>query len=178
MEEDDFTELYRRFSPAVRRRAFAMLQDAEEAADVTQDAFLAYILGASSLRGEASPFTVLFQMVTYKAVDRLRRIARWSGVFRPLDVSEDEAAAWPGAWAPSHDGGLGRVEAMKDLALLFEDESPQTVTAASLYMVEGLTYKEVGQVLDLSSKTVSRLVNQFAESARKRSARLGSRGMS
>lgn len=66
------TELYQRFSPAVYRRALAVLQDKEEAHDVKQDTFLDYMKNEASLRGEASAFTVLYQMATFKAVDRLR----------------------------------------------------------------------------------------------------------
>lgn len=169
---DHLDELYRRFGPAVNRRARAMLRDEEEALDVTQDTFLAYMRGEASLRGEASVFTVLYQIATYKAVDRLRRNARWSGALGRLEVAEDEGAPPPGEAAAAHEGGLGRVEALRDLAILTDGESPRALTAAVLYFVEGYTLEEVAQALDLTRKTVSELLRRFAERARKRSARL------
>jgi RNA polymerase sigma factor (sigma-70 family) len=149
-----------------------MLRDDEEAFDVTQDTFLAYMRGEASLRREASPFTVLYQIATHKAVDRLRRNSRWSGVLSSFDISEDEAPARSGEGTGSHEGGMARVEAMRDLALLTDGEKAQTLTAAVLYFAEGHSMQEVGEALDLDRKEVSDLLHEFAERARKRSARL------
>lgn len=155
-----------------------MLRNEDEAFDVTQDTFLAYMRGGSSLRGEASPFTILYQIATFKAVDRMRRNSRWSGMLGPLEVQEDTEPTRPGTWASAHEGGMDRVEALRDLALLTEGESPQTLTAAVLYFVEGHTMQEVGQVLGLDRKTVSELLHAFAERARKRSTRFKRGGTS
>jgi RNA polymerase sigma-70 factor (ECF subfamily) len=170
-EADQLDALYRRFGPAIHRRARAMLRNEDEASDVTQDTFLAYMRGGASLRSEASPFTVLYQIATFKAVDRLRRNSRWSGVLGPLEVQEDTDPVRPGAWATTHEGGMGRVEALRDLSLLTDGEPPQILTAAILYFVEGHTMEEVGQALGLSRKEVSALLRQFAERARQRSSR-------
>ena len=172
-EAEQLDTLYRRFGPAINRRARSMLRDNQEAFDVTQDTFLAYMAymrGESSLRGKVSPFTVLYQIAIYKAVDRLRRNVRWSGVIVSLDVPEDDAPARPAEWAGAHEGGMARVEALMDLALLTEGEEPQALTAAILYFAEGYTMQEIGEVLDLDRKEVSRLLREFAERARKRSA--------
>ncbi|WP_224242294.1 RNA polymerase sigma factor [Hyalangium gracile] len=168
---DTLDALYRRFGPTIHRRARALLRDDQEAFDVTHDTFLAYMRTQASLRGEASAFTVLYQMATYKAVDRLRRNARWSGVLGSLEPSEDDDGR-PGSWATSHEGGLSRVEALRDLALLTEGESPQVLTAAVLHFVEGHTKSEVGEILDLDRKQVADLLRDFAERARRRSSRL------
>jgi RNA polymerase sigma-70 factor (ECF subfamily) len=169
-------ELYRRFGPAIHRRARSILQDEQEALDVTQDTFEAYMRGEASLRGDASPFTILYQIATYKAVDRLRRNARWSGVLGSLDIPEDEAPPHPGSWAHADEGGMARVEALRDLAILTEDEKPQTLTAAVLYFVEGYTMEEVGQALDFDRKAVSELLHDFARRVRARSTRLKNPG--
>ena len=148
-----------------------MLRNEDEALDVTQDTFLAYMRGKSTLRGEASAFTVLYQIATFKAVDRLRRNSRWSGVLGPLEIKEDTEPARPGAWASTHEGGLARVEALRDLVLLTDGESQEALTAAILYFVEGHTMEEVGETLDLNRREVSDLLHRFAERARQRSAR-------
>lgn len=176
--EDHLSGLYRRFASGVYRRALAILQDAAEAQDVMQETFLAYMRGESSLRGEATPFTVLYQIATYKAVDRLRRRARWSGTLSSLDVPEDDGDGAQSPWLLAHEGGLSRVEAARDLALLTEGETPQPLTAAFLYFVEGNSLEAVGRVLGMERHQVSRLLRQFAERARKRSAQLGRGGPS
>ncbi|WP_257461705.1 RNA polymerase sigma factor [Archangium lipolyticum] len=162
-------ELYRRFGPAVRRRALSLVHDEEEALDITQDTFLAFVKDPALLRGEASAFTVLYQIATFKSVDRVRRRARWSGRLGGLVVNEEGEPVEREPEASG--GGLEQVEAAQDLALLTHGEEPRTLTAALLYFVEGYNMEEVGQVLGLTRKTVGRLLEDFATRARKRSAR-------
>lgn len=167
----ELAELYRRFGPSLHRRALSLLRDPEEAVDVTQDTFLDFMRVRGTLRGKASPFTVLYQMVTYKAVDRLRRRSRWTG---SLELKEEdvEAAEQRLEAATAHEGGLERVEVAQDLALLTEGESPEVLTVALLYYVEGHTTEELGRVLGLHRKVVAKMLEQFAKRARARQARL------
>jgi RNA polymerase sigma-70 factor (ECF subfamily) len=169
-QSQQLADLYRRYGPAIHRRALALVKEAEEAVDITQDTFLAYMRGEASLRGEASAFTVLYQIATHKAVDRLRRKARWTGSLALREEDEEEAEQRLEA-ATAHEGDVHRVEAAQDLALLTQGEEPQVLTAAFLYHVEGYSTEEVAQTLDLSRKTVSKLLVRFTERARKRSAR-------
>jgi DNA-binding transcriptional regulator LsrR (DeoR family) len=64
------------------------------------------------------------------------------------------------------------VDAAHDLIQLTRGESTQAVAAAWLYHVDGNTTEEVAQALNLSRKTVGKLLARFSERARKRAARL------
>ncbi len=175
-EGQKLADLYSRYGPAIHRRALSITRDDQEALDVTQETFLAFMRSQSTLRGEAAPFTVLYQIATNQALDRVRRRARWSGVMGTLEVSEDDDAD-PGGDIPAPEtGGASRVEASMDLALLTHGEKPEAITSAYLYFVEGYTTDEIGEVLDLSRKTVGKLLARFAERARKRSARFETPG--
>ncbi len=174
---DRFTDLYRRYAPAVFRRARSLLGgDEAEAHDVTQEVFMAFFKNEARLTGQAAPFTVLYQMATYQAVDRLRRRARWSGKVTSLHVDED--AEGPALQVPAADGGAARVEATGDVALLTHGEDEQTLTCAVLYFVEGYTTSEIAESLALSRKTVGRALAAFGERARKRADRFGVEGAS
>ncbi|MBI3181200.1 MAG: sigma-70 family RNA polymerase sigma factor [Myxococcales bacterium] len=172
----EVADLYRRYAPAVHRRAVSLLSDGQEALDVTQETFLAYMKARSKLRGGAAPFTVLYQIATYQSVDRLRRRSRWSGRLAGLELDEadDGAREEP---AEAHPGEASRVDAAQDLALLTRGEDPLVLTAAFLYFVEGHTTEEIGQVLDLSRKTVGKHLAHFADRARKRYARFTPLGL-
>ncbi|MBE2249049.1 MAG: sigma-70 family RNA polymerase sigma factor [Myxococcus sp.] len=170
-----FNELYRRYAPAVHRRALSLLGgDAAAAQDVTQDVFLGYFRAEARLTGAAQPFTVLYQMATYQSVDRLRARARWHGKLGALSLDED--AEGPAAQLPADAGGVTRVEATHDLALLTKGEDEQTLTCAVLYFVEGYTTQEIADTLDLSRKTVGRALAAFGARARKRAERLTVKG--
>ncbi|MGC4113721.1 MAG: sigma-70 family RNA polymerase sigma factor [Myxococcales bacterium] len=165
-------DLYRRYGPAVNRRLRSMLGDEQEALDLTQEVFLAFLDARKRLRGEAAPFTVLYQIATHKAVDSLRRRARWSGALGRIDYQED---ADEQATSPDVDDAASsprRVEAALDLALLTRDEPPEVLTAAFMYFVERYTTEEVGEALSLSRKTIGKYLAGFAQRARKRSEKL------
>ena len=171
---DTLKLLYAQFAPAIFRRARRLLNDEAEAADVTQEVFLDYLRHDSRWRGTASPFTLLYQMATYQSFDRLRKQARWSGRLKAFEF--DEEGEGPALDVPSRDDSIARVEAAKDLALLTSGEDERTMTVALLYYVEGNTAEEVAQSLDLSRKTVGRLLKGFAERARKRATRFSMEG--
>ncbi len=164
--------LYRRHAPAIHRRALSLVKDPQEALDVTQEVFLAYLNGAHRLRGEAQPFTVLYQIATYQSLDRLRRRSRWHKRLAPVAPLVNDEGETEEPDVPVAAEGAARVEAMQDLALLTQGEDAETLTAASLYFVEGHTTEEIAQALDVSRKTVGKLLAQFSERARKRAARL------
>ncbi|MBK7862863.1 MAG: sigma-70 family RNA polymerase sigma factor [Archangiaceae bacterium] len=171
-DADRLTELYRRYAPALFRRALSLLgSDEAEAHDVVQDVFAAYIKNESKLRGEAAPFTVLYQMTTFQTVDRLRRRSRWSG--RVSSLSVDEEGDGPALQVAAPDDVSARLEAARDVALLTHGEDEQTLTCAVLYFVEGYTTQEIADSLDISRKTVGRALAAFAERAQKRADRFG-----
>lgn len=170
-DEQTAADLYRRLSPAIYRRALALLGDEQEALDVAQETFLDFLDARARMRGEASAFTFLYQMATHKAFDRLRRRARWSGILAEPSYQEDEQDPVERAADPCESHGT-RVEAACDLALLTQGEKPEVLTAALLYFVEGYTTDEVAGTLDLSRKTVGKLLARFSERARKRAARM------
>ena len=164
----DVADLYKRYGAAIYRRARSLLDDEEEALDVMQEAFAAVLREKKLLATAASPFAMLYQIATNKALDRVRRRARWSAALNLNLRDESDAPA-----ADDDRASPRRVEAAHDLALLTEGERPEVLTAALLYFVEGYTTEEVGQSLDLSRKTVGKMLAAFATRAQERGARLG-----
>jgi RNA polymerase sigma-70 factor (ECF subfamily) len=176
VSRDQVAALYRQVGPAVYRRALALLHDEHEARDVLQEAFLAFLKNQGSLRGEAKPFTVLYQMATFLSIDRLRRKSKWNNVLS-LDAFEadDEDGACPATAVTM--GSAAAVEAAQDLAMLTRGEDERTVAAATLYFVEGCTTEEAGHVLGVSRKTIGKLLSAFVERAQKRAARFSESGV-
>lgn len=163
--QDHLTELYRRFGPTLYRRALSLLNNHEEALDVTQDAFVALVERFDRVGSDSEAFALLYQMATYQAIDRVRRSGRWSE-----RVARLEAGGTEGGQGPE----LARFEAARDLSVLTRGESPRALKAAKLHFAEGHSVTEVGTVLALSRKTVGQLLERFMVRARKRSARLES----
>jgi RNA polymerase sigma factor (sigma-70 family) len=161
MNHASLTGLYERLRPQVFRQALRLLRDTEEAWDVTQDTFLAFWRAQPLLRGEASPWTVLYGIVTRRAIDRLRRRSRGALGEGALPVEDEESAA--GLCA----GGIERVEALHDLERLTQGESSQVLHCVRLYFLEGCTFAEVGLALDVSRQTASRVLKQLSKRIQK-----------
>ncbi|MFY2562685.1 RNA polymerase sigma factor [Corallococcus terminator] len=153
----ELSELYLRHGRALRQRARALLGGQDESEDVLQDVFLAMLASPGLHRGEASVFTLLYQMVTHKALDRYRARAR-----RQVRHARLEGEA------RSDDGGesLQGVEAARDLRWVVRSTPAQVLTAAQLHFVEGHTQGEVAVVLGVSRKTVVRMLQRLSAQAR------------
>jgi RNA polymerase sigma-70 factor (ECF subfamily) len=158
---DDVAELYRRHAPALQRRCASIVGNPEEARDLVQETFARYI-SARTTFDRASPFTVLYRIATNASIDRLRR--RKTATEEELDP---EVQA----------GDLGneprRVDALRDLAQLTRGLTEEELTVAVLHHLDGYTQDNIAASLDISRKTVGKILGKFEEHVKKRAARLG-----
>jgi RNA polymerase sigma-70 factor (ECF subfamily) len=158
----DVAELYRKYGHALYRRCLKLVGGDDEARDLVQETFVRYLGG--SWRAEASPFTILYRIATNAAFDRLR--ARRAA---PTESLDEEGSRALGATAR----GQGRVESAVDLAALTRGLDPQDLVVAVLHHLDGYTQDEIAESLDLSRKTVGKVLARVEEHVRKRAARMG-----
>jgi len=157
-----FEPLVEKYRQRVWRLAYNVLRDREEAWDVAQEAFVRAWQALPNFRGQSAFYTWLFRIVMNVAADRARaRAARgrafgtervpeedWDRVMvdQPADATPDAAAA----------GAQQRARIERALATLSADHRRIVV----LSDIEGLTYKEIADVLEIPMGTVmSRLHN-------------------
>jgi RNA polymerase sigma-70 factor (ECF subfamily) len=159
-------DVYRRFGPVVNDRARVLLNDKEEAWEVTQETFVVFVEKYERVKKESEAFTLLYAIASNLAVTRLRERARRS---KRLIQGFAAEVGQEGA----NESEARRVESALELALLTRGESRQSMTVALLHFVDGCTVTEVGDALDLSRRTVRRLLDRFVARARKRSTRFG-----
>ncbi len=158
---DDVAELYRRHAPALHRRCASIVGNAEEARDLVQETFARYLASKTQF-DRASSFTVLYRIATNAAIDRLRRRKT-----APTDELEPE----------QHVGDLGneprRIENLRDLAFLTKGLSEEELTVAVLHHIDGYTQDGIAASLDLSRRTVGKILSRFEDHVKKRAARSG-----
>ena len=157
-----FEPLVEKYRQRVWRLAYNVLGDREEAWDVAQEAFVRAWQALPNFRGQSAFYTWLFRIVMNVAADRARaRAARgrafgteripeedWDRVLvdQPDDARPDAAAA----------GAEQRARIEKALATLSADHRRIVV----LSDIEGLSYREIADVLEIPMGTVmSRLHN-------------------
>ena len=164
MPEDDreVAELYKQHAAALHRRCVRIVGNPDEARDLVQETFARYLATRARWRERAAPFAVLYRIATNAAIDRVRR---------RRTASEDELDA------EAHVRDLGaeprRIDNLHDLAVLTRGLSEEELTVAVLHHLDGYTQDGIAASLDLSRRTVGKILVRFEEHVRKRAARTG-----
>jgi RNA polymerase sigma-70 factor (ECF subfamily) len=130
--------------------AFSLMKRPEDAADLTQDAFLRLFQAIGSYRGETKFTTWLYRLVTNLGLDTLRRRGR-----RDEAVLDDVAVELPDS--DPHIDPSSRADRQETAALVRAalNELPTSYRLAlTLYYFRELKYEEIATVLDLPLNTV------------------------
>jgi RNA polymerase sigma factor (sigma-70 family) len=154
-------ELYARHAPALQRRCASIVGNSEEARDLVQETFARYLAAKAHWRGH-TPFAVLYRIATNASIDRIRR---------RKTASEDELE--PDAHAGDLGGEPRRIDNLHDLAFLTKGLSEEELTVAVLHHLDGYTQDGIAASLDLSRRTVGKILVRFEEHVKKRAARAG-----
>jgi RNA polymerase sigma-70 factor (ECF subfamily) len=153
-EPDAFTELVRRHQQRVFSLCLRMLGDAEVAADVAQDTFLAVLRKIDGFRGDAAFTTWLHRIAVNACYDELRRKRR-----RPMlhVVADDAPEHEPGpAVADPADEVVGTLDTASALAAI-PDEFRAVLVLAD---VQDMAYEQIARVLDIPVGTVKSRVHR------------------
>jgi RNA polymerase sigma-70 factor, ECF subfamily len=155
-----FEPLVEKYRQRVWRLAYQVLHDREEAWDVAQEAFVRAFHSLPSFRGQSAFYTWLFRITVNVATDRHRQRGAQARAFGPERVTEEE-------WArttPDPGGGpeqqAARKEQRERIRGALDALPPKARTIIMLSDVEGLSYREIAEVLNCPIGTVmSRLHN-------------------
>jgi RNA polymerase sigma-70 factor (ECF subfamily) len=152
-DEDAFAEIYRAHAVAVYRRLSRILGPVAEREDLTQDVFLALHRTLPRFRGDSQLTTLIHRIAINRAFEYLRRQSR-----RPATLVDgwffDElvgSAISPEAQTATREelarvfACLARIKPKKRIALL-------------LRVVDGLSFEEIGQLVDATPEAVAKRV--------------------
>jgi RNA polymerase sigma-70 factor (ECF subfamily) len=155
-----FEPLVEKYRQRVWRLAYNVLRDREEAWDVAQDAFIRAYQALPSFRGQSAFYTWLFRIVMNLAADRARQRAARGRAFGTERVGEEE---WERAMVDqgaSPDTSAVQTENRERIIRALETLSDDHRAIIMLGDVEGLSYREMAEVLEVPIGTVmSRLHN-------------------
>ena len=169
-DEAAFDMLVARHQGRAYRLAWSLLRDAEDARDLSQEAFLRVYRTAASFRGEAKFSTWFYRILVNLCLDHRRR-GRWWQRFTVRDEGEDPERGGllerqPGATADPADL-LGRERLMAQVWREVDRLSPQQRAALLLHVQEDLATSEVAQVLACSEATVRVHLHRAVSALRK-----------
>ena len=150
-----FEHLVHAYEKTVYNLALRSLGNRQDAEDVTQEAFLKAYRSLSSYRGDSKFSVWLYRIVSNLCLDQLR--ARQRRPAQSLTVENDEGESEELEITDEHfsperllDRKLTRESVQRGLASL-PDDARQILLLREL---QGLSYEEIGQTLDLEPGTV------------------------
>ena len=150
-EMNAFEELVSRYHQKVYMVSLGLLRNRDDAMEVAQEAFFRAYRKINSFQGGSSFYTWIYRIAVNISIDTQRRQKR-----NPLDFREsmdgvmeaqNEVAKDP--FADVHDREL-----REKLTKAINDLTPEHKAVIVLRTIEGMSYKDIGQILGCSEGTV------------------------
>lgn len=161
-----FAELHRRHSRRSFQLAFRVLGDPGLAADVVQEVFLTVFRKGARFEERAQFSSWLFRVVLNRSIDMRRRERRTSGESGPAPRGRggEDAGTEPLAEAPDPRPGPEAAARGEERAAAVRAAigqlSPKLAEIVALRYPQGLSYEEIGELLDLPPGTVRSRLNR------------------
>jgi RNA polymerase sigma-70 factor (ECF subfamily) len=166
-DESAFDRLVERYQARAYRLAWSLLRDAEDARDVSQEAFLRVYQSAARFRGDARFSTWFYRILVNLALDHRRRRRWWQ---RPLPQDHDDdvtLAERQPAREPDPGERVSEEQTMTRLWEAVRRLSPQQRAAVVLSVQEQLSTSEIAAVLEVSEPTVRVHLHRAVQALRK-----------
>ena len=155
-DQNAFAQLVTANQTMVYNLAYRMTGNPDDAADLTQEAFLNAWKGLARFQGHASFSTWLYRLTSNACIDFLRREKRRISLSMTLEGGEDEEdrqAQLPDRrYSPERE--LEKKEAGAMLRRGLASLAPDYREILILRELEGLSYAEIAQTLELEEGTV------------------------
>lgn len=152
-DADAFEHLVVAYEGPVYRLALRMCGSAEDAREVTQDAFLAAWRGLPVFRGDSRFSSWLYRLTTNAAIDFLRREKRHLGNLPLEEAPERPDPQQPELLAEQR-------EQQEALQRALDQLSPEHRQVLLLRVVQQMSYDEIAQALSLESGTVKSRISR------------------
>ena len=170
--ESAYETLIQRFEQPVYNIVCRLMDDPSDTADVVQDVFLKIFRSIGAFRQDSSLKTWIYRI----AVNEARNHRRWFGRHRRQEVALDsDAGGLEGRgyqdWLP--DPGRSPFEAALDretqalIEAALAKVNPKFRAALVLREIEGLSYEEIAEILDISLGTVKSRILRGRDALRK-----------
>lgn len=163
-----FRHLVESFQNKVFNTVLSIMQNTEEAEDISQEVFIEVYESIQQFRGEAKLSTWIYRIATTKALEayRKKKAAKRFAFFTSLFGEDSEVVHHPPVF--EHPGIL--LENKERGKVLFKaiDKLPDSQKVAfTLCNIEGLSYQEITEVMQISLSSVESLLFRARTSLRK-----------
>ena len=160
-DESAFKQLVLTWQDMVYNTVLGIVQHEEDAEDVSQEVFVQVFQSISSFKSESKLSTWIYRIATTKALDHLRkkkRKKRFAFVQSLFGMQEQEKEL-PATF--NHPGII--LDNKEKAAVLFKalEKLPEKQKVAfTLHKVEGLSYQEIGEVMQTTLPAIESLIHR------------------
>ncbi len=163
-----FKQVVETWQDMVYNTTLSLLQNAADAEDVTQDTFVQVYESIGSFKEASRLSTWIYRIAVSKALDHIRRKRRkkrfafLESIFDRNDrlVKDPPDFVHPGIQAEKKESARVLFQALEKLPL-------NQQSAFVLNKVEGLTYREVGEIMELTESAVDALLHRAKANLKK-----------
>ncbi len=161
-----FEELVLKYQDRIYKLCRHTLGNAQEAEDAAQDTFVKAYQNLKKFTPESSLFTWLYRIAVNTCIDYKRR-PFFESLFRRSNEGEDLIVE-PLSNEPSPDRLYESKQMGRALRLGLKQLSEKLRTVLILKEIEGLSYEEIAEVLDISIGTVKSRISRAREELKER----------
>lgn len=147
-----FREIYRRYSSLVLGYSRRLLREAQNADELSQEAWLKIVRGAASFRGDGSVKSWIFTVVRRTALNHMRDQLPQE---IPVDIETVEVLAA----SEFEQAVLARAEIAEVRSALRELPDNQRL-ALTMWLTEEMSYEDIARELNLSEGAVKQLLHR------------------
>jgi len=160
----DFEKLVGRYASALYRFVYRILKDEGEAQDLVQETFLRVYRNASQYNPQYPLRVWIFSIASHLAMNilssaRRRRIlffwSRSSSPEQEKDVPQEEEIMDP---ATNPEEEFSRQQISQRVRQAIDNLSPRQRIALTLSKLEGLSYKEIAEIMNINISAVESLI--------------------
>lgn len=166
MVESEFYELITGYKNKVYNTCLGLVKNHEDAEDLAQEVFLEAYSKWKTFRGDSKKSTWLYRIAVNKSLEHLRRQKRSKRSGTHVDINEFSDTIEGRFYHP----GVA-LEDKERSAILFGaiDRLPEDQQVAfTLLKVEGLSLREIAQIMKKSSSSVESLIHRAKQNLRKK----------
>ncbi len=171
-----FEELVVRYQGQVFNLCLRMTADAEDAADLTQEAFVKVWKSLDTFQFDAAFSTWLYRLASNCCLDFLRSKKRRPTVSLTMETEEeDEQTLDVSDDAPTPEEAAISKEERETLRLAMQSIDAEQRQILTLRVVNDLSYSDIARVLGIREGTVKSRLSRARESLRKKLTEIGNK---
>lgn len=154
-----FQKLVERYQRKIFGLCYGMVRNQDDAMDMVQETFVKVFKSLARFEGQSSFYTWTYRIATNVCIDFLRKAKRQRTVDYDDAIMRDDDVEDVGSLLPSRLGVnpakvYGRRELLEKIEAALGTLSPNHRQAIILREVEGLSYQEIADIMEVSIGTV------------------------